>query len=189
MKFGKNYEKRGKKFGADISASVTEKVNPGKGMKGAWLVSKDGEELKDDHNAQIREGRNMRAEAECQRELTKKRRDWKQVGRSSKRPAGEEPVPTYKYNIIKDVGDNYRVVPTKHAEMQYLIHPEVGADIINYIESKPTTSESIIEVEPFAPPTYVAISCLEEEVRNLYSKITICYITSIFNIFPFHVIG
>ena len=69
--------------------------------------------------------------------------------------------------------------------MQYLMHPGVDADIVNYIEGKPTTSEVIIEVEPFAPPTYIAISCMEEEVRNLYSKITICYITNIFNIF-FH---
>ena len=49
----------------------------------------------------------------------------------------------------------------------------------------------------FIPPTYVAsnddyipISCVEEEIRNLYSKITIRCITISFNIFlSFHVIG
>ena len=134
-------------------------------------MEKDGEKLIDDHNAQIRDERNMRADAECHRELTKKRRDWKQAERSRKRPAnGEEPFPTHKYNIIEDAGDNYRVVPAEHAEMRYLMHPGVGADIVNYIERKPTTSEAIVEVKPFASPTYVAISCLEEEVRNLYSK-------------------
>ena len=144
-------------------------------MKGAWLESKDGEEVIDEHNVQIREERNIRADAECHRELTKKRRGWKQAERSRKRPADEElgEAPAYKYSIIKDAGDNYRVVPTEHAEMQYLMHPEVGVDIVNFIEGKPTTSEAVIEVEPFAPPTYVTISCLEEGVRNFYYKITI----------------
>ena len=49
----------------------------------------------------------------------------------------------------------------------------------------------------FFPPTYVAsnddcipISCVEEEIRNSYSKITIVYITSSVNIFlSYHVIG
>ena len=110
-------------------------------------MEKDGEELIDDHNAQIIDKRNIRADAECHQELTKKRRDWKQAERSRKRPAnGEEPFPAYKYNIIKDVGDNYRVVPAEHAEMRYLMHPGVGADIVNYIERKPTTSEAIVEV-------------------------------------------
>ena len=150
-------------------------------MKGALLVEEDGEELIDDHNAQIRDERNMIADAECHRELTKKRRDWKQAERSRKRPANdEEPVPTYKYTIINDVGDNYRVVPTEHAEMQYLMHPRVDADIVNYIGGKRTTSEVIIEVETFAPPTYVAISCMEEKTCTLKLLYVIFPIFSIF---------
>ena len=53
-------------------------------------MEKDGEELIDDHNAQIIDKRNIRADAECHQELTKKRRDWKHSERSRKRPANDE---------------------------------------------------------------------------------------------------
>ena len=88
-------------------------------------------------------------------------------------------------------------------KVEYVTQPQpTPAEYDNYSQSN-YAEHSLLEIpfaslkQNFIPPTYIAsnddyvpISCVEEEVRNPYSKITICCITISFNIFlSFHVIG